>query len=55
LQRDVVDDVVVGPLEKSGVDRADGAKAAGGEAGGEEDGVLLGDADVEKLFGKRGG
>ena len=46
LQADVMDDHVVGALHESRVDRADWAKVAGGDAGGEERGVLLGDTDV---------
>src|SRR5690606_36599499 len=55
LQRDIVDDLVVGALEEGRVDRANGLDAFGGETGGEEDGVFLGDADVEELFRSRGG
>jgi hypothetical protein len=50
LQRDVVNDLIVGALEEGRVNRADGAEALGGEAGGEEHGVLLGDADIEELL-----
>ena len=41
-----MDDHVVGALHKGGVDRADRAEIAGGDAGGEERGVFLGDTDV---------
>ena len=51
LQADVVDDRVEGALQEGGVDGAEGLEALGGQAGGEEDGVLLGDADVEILVG----
>ena len=47
LDRDVVDHLVVGALQEGRVDGAERAEALGGEAGGEGDGVLLGDADVE--------
>ena len=51
LHRDVVHDLVVGALEEGRVDRAERLEALGGEAGGEGDGVLLGDADVEDAVG----
>ena len=51
LQADVVDDLVVGALEEGRVDADDRAHALGGETGGEGDGVLLGDADVEEAIG----
>ena len=51
LQADVVDDLVEGALQEGRVDRADGLRALEREAGGEEDGVLLGDADVVVLLG----
>ena len=54
LEGDVVDDGIVGALKKGGVDGDDGFEALGGEAGGEERGVFLGDADVKKL-GRQGG
>ena len=47
LQADVVDDLVERALQEGGVDRAERLVALGRHAGGEEDGVLLGDADVE--------
>ena len=47
-----MDDHVVGALHEGGVDRADRAEIAGGDAGGEERGVLLGDADVMILPGE---
>jgi hypothetical protein len=53
LEADVVDDLVVRALEEGRVDCDDGLEAAGGEAGCEEDGVLLGDADVEELARER--
>ncbi len=51
LQADVVDDGVEGALQESGVDGADGAIAARSHASGEEDGVLLSNADVEVAAG----
>ena len=47
-----MDDHVVGALHEGGVDRADRTEVAGGDAGGEERGVLLGDADVMILPGE---
>ena len=47
LQRDVVDDHVVGALHEGRVDRQERLQPLGREAAGEERGVLLGDADVE--------
>ena len=51
LEADVVDDLVEGALEEGRVDRGDGLGALDREAGGEEDRVLLGDADVVVLLG----
>ena len=51
LQADVVDDLVEGALEEGRVDRADRLRALERQAGGEQDGVLLGDADVVVLLG----
>ena len=50
LQGDIVDDRVVGALQERRVDGADGLHALGGQAGGEGDGVLLGDADIEEAL-----
>ena len=47
LQRDVMNDHVVGALHEGGVDREERLQPLGGEAAGEERGVFLGDADVE--------
>ncbi|EKY09651.1 hypothetical protein HMPREF9120_00356 [Neisseria sp. oral taxon 020 str. F0370] len=55
LQGDVVHELVVAALQKGGVDGDDGFDAFAGEAGGEGDGVLFGDADVEIAFGKASG
>ena len=52
LERDVVHDLVVAALQEGRVDRGEGLHAGGGEAGGEGDGVLLGDADVEAALGE---
>src|SRR3712207_7956174 len=43
--------LVIAALEERRVDRADRPHALGGEAGGEGDGVLLADADVEDPIG----
>jgi hypothetical protein len=43
LQADVVDDLVVGALQEGRVDRADRLRPLQGQAGGEQDRVLLGD------------
>ena len=51
LQADVVDDLVEGTLEEGRVDRADGLGTLQRHAGGEQDRVLLGDADVVILLG----
>ena len=51
LQADVVDDLVEGALQEGRVDRADRLGALEREAGGEQDRVLLGDADVVVLPG----
>jgi hypothetical protein len=51
LQADVVDDLVEGALQEGRVDRAERLVALGRHAGGEEHGVLLGDADVEVAVG----
>ena len=53
LQRDVVNDHVVGALHEGRVDRQERLEALRREAAGEERGVFLGDADVEKLLGMR--
>ncbi len=47
LQADIVHDGIEGALEERGVDGADGAEAARRHAGGEDHGVLFGDAHVE--------
>ena len=52
LDRDVVDDLVVGALKEGRIDRAERPIALGGEAGGEGHRMLLGDADVEAAVGE---
>ncbi|GJD98052.1 hypothetical protein OCOJLMKI_5291 [Methylobacterium iners] len=47
LQRDIVHDLVIGPLQEGRVDRHERLVALGGEPARKRDGVLLGDADVE--------
>ena len=51
LQADVVDDLVERALQERRVDRADRLDALEREAGGEQHGLLLGDADVEVVLG----
>ena len=51
LQADVVDDLVEGALQEGRVDRAYRLGALQGQPGGEQDRVLLGDADVVVLLG----
>ncbi len=53
LQADVVDDLVVGALQERGVDRDHRLDPLEGEPGGEQDRLLLGDADVEVALGHR--
>jgi len=52
LQRHVVDQLVVGPLQEGGVDRHHRPQSFAGQAGGEGDGMLLGDADVVIALGE---
>ena len=52
LQADVLDEHVVGALQEGGVDGDHRPHAADGEAGGEDGGVLLGDADVVEALGE---
>ncbi len=52
LDGDVVHDLVVAALQEGRVDRRERLEALAGEAGGEGDGVLLGDADIEAALGK---
>src|SRR5256885_2209331 len=51
LDRDVVDDAIVGALQERRVDRDHRPDALRGEAPGERRGVRLGDADVEETVG----
>ena len=51
LQRDVVNDHVVGALHEGAVNRNEGFHSLRGEAAGEKRGVFLGDADIEKPVG----
>jgi hypothetical protein len=50
LDRDVVDDLVVGALQEGRIDRAERPIALRGEPGGEGHPMLLGDADVERAL-----
>ena len=52
VQRDVVDDLVPGPVEERRVDRHHRAQARHRHARRGGDGVLLGDADVEEAIGE---
>ena len=52
LQRDVVDELVVGALQEGRVDRHHRHEAFAGQACGEGHRVLLGDADVEVTLGE---
>ncbi len=47
LDRHIMHDLVVGTLQEGRIYRREGLHAFGGEAGGEGDSVLLGDADVK--------
>ena len=51
LERDVMNDHVIGALHERGVDGEDGFEALSGETAGEEGGMFFGDADVEVAFG----
>ena len=52
LQRHLLEDLVVRPLEERAVDVDDRPGARLGHPGGEGDGVALADADVEELVGE---
>ncbi len=52
LQADVVDDLVIGALQERRVDGRDGLAPLQGQARGEQDGLLLGDADVVVAVGQ---
>ena len=54
LQTDVVDNLVIGPLQEGGVNRAKRLETLGGHAGGKKHRVFLGDADVEIPVGMLG-
>ena len=51
LQRDIVNDHVVGALQESGVNGQEGFHASYGKAARKEGGVLFGDADVVTSVG----
>ena len=53
LDRHVVHDLIVAALQEGRIERAEGLVALAGEAGGEGDGMLLGDGDVEGALGER--
>ena len=48
LQADIMNDLVVGALQKGRIDADDRTHPCGGKPGGEGDGMLLGDPDVEE-------
>ena len=52
LQRDVMNQLIVGALQEGRVDRHDGTQSLGSEARGEGNGVLLGDRDIKIAVGK---
>ncbi len=52
LDRDVMDDLIVGALEECGIDCAEGPHALRRHAGREGDPMLLGDAHVERAVRK---
>ena len=52
LEADVVDDLVVGPLEEGRVDRRDRLAPLERQAGSEQHRLLLGDPDVEVAIGE---
>src|SRR5688572_6891951 len=52
LQADIMNDLVVGALEKRRIDADDRAHPLGGQARGEGDRVLLGYPDVEEAIWK---
>ena len=52
LDGDVVHHLVVAALQEGRIDRRERLEALAGEAGGESDAVLLGDADIEGALGK---
>ncbi len=49
LDRDIADDLVVGALQESGIDRGKRLETLGGEASGEGHRMLFGDADASKV------
>ena len=51
LQRHIMHDLVVAPLQEGGIDGAERTQAGRGHAGGKGDGVLLGDAHIEDAVG----
>ena len=55
LQADVVDDLVVGPLQEGGIDRHDGDESLGGEPRRKGHAVLFGHSHVVEPSGKFAG
>ena len=52
LDRDIMDDLVVGALQERGVDGREGLIALGGQTGRESHSMLFGNADVEEAPGE---
>ncbi len=52
LDGDVVHDLIVGALQERRIDGGERLQALGRQTGGERDGVLLGDADIEGALGE---
>ena len=47
LDRHIVDDLIIGPLQEGRIDRREGFQAIGGLPGGKGHGMLLGNADIK--------
>ena len=52
LQGHVMHDLVIGPLQEGGIDRAERLEAFGREARGKSHGMLFGNADIKHPLGK---
>ena len=52
LQRHIMHDLVIGALQKGGIDGTEWPHPVAGKPGGEGHRVLLGDADIEETFRK---
>ena len=51
-EADIVDNLIVGPLQESGVDSHHGTIAGAGHSRGKGDGMLLGDAHIKEAAGE---